>query len=242
MTFSVPNPFNELLGLAASGSAYFWLVEVTSSDDGGLTDLDGTARSLRMTTNGVAVNYGHNTVTGEPLTWQSWPIELGAINSTADGSIGSVNIRFANVGGYASRISQLNNQLIDCIVRLKFVSADLLSNDTANIPFNLTVVEVSIANQGVSLRCSGQNLSGATYPLSIITRQCRFIYRDANCGFVATEYDTENTLGQCTKTLGACKARGQWMVDNTSATVVSDTNWPRRFGGFPALPPGYYSV
>ena len=242
MTLKTPSAFKELLGLAASQSHFFWLVQVTSPDDSGILDIDGSTRVLRLNDNGVAVAFDINPASGQPLVWQAWPIKFSDISSTGDGSIEGVSIEFGNVDGYAARLFAQNNRFVDCVVRMRLVHSDLLEDPTAHTTFRLRVTSSRLTYRSVSLQCSSHNFSGISFPIDLITRQCRFCYRGPECGFTPDVYDPGNTLGQCPKTLSACKARGQWAVDNGLAASVATSDWPLRFGGFQALPPSPLNV
>lgn len=242
MTLQIPTSFQELLGLAATQSHLFWLIQVTSPEDSGIVDQDGSTRVLRMTNNGVAVAYDVNPSTGGPLIWVPWPVEFKDVPSTGDGSVEGVTVRFGNVDGIAARIYARNNRLVDHVVRLRLVHSDLLSDPTSNVTFKLRVTSSQASLREVSLRCSSHNFAGITFPIDMIARQCRWCYRGPECGFTPDIHDPKNTLGQCPKTLDACKARGQWAVDNGLAASVETSNWPLRFGGFPALPPAPFRV
>lgn len=159
-------------------------------------------------------------VTFSGVTYNAYPIRIGRLISSRDGSVPTVNLDVEN----ASRSFQEKVENYDGYrgtkVIIRTVDADLLGDTDAKVDDRFWIQACSITNQIITFHLATQfDIFNLSVPRRRFFRdQCPWIFRGANC-----QYDGAETM--CDKTWDTCR--------NTMDNAI-------HFGGFPGMPTGSY--
>lgn len=227
----IPDSFVPLKNLPVRPTPFLWLFSLTSPLDEPIVDLEGNARVLQATANPAPVEFGTDDV-GDPVVWSPWDVSFGALQATSDGSVSGLQLAIANPGGLLSELARENDWFARHVVRMILVHQDLLNDPAASWVTALRVVNVpTVSSEALTLSLALHDFDGVTIPTFLFGRLCRWRYRGFGCDFTGDPGNVE--LGQCTKSLNACRLRGLWELNNGLPV-----RHPRVYGGQRALPAG----
>lgn len=200
---------------------WIWLYELETKDD--------PPQRYRMTNFTESVEFGMNT-SGEPFVYSPTPIVHGEVEEQADGSLPTITVTVGHAGPIVASTVDGADGFVGQPVRIMLVSSLDLSSATASITQNGEVVAATITAEGISFRISAFNLYQLQFPSFIYARRrCRWIFGSSECGYnvdgVGAGFST------CTKTLDACKERG-----DDEVSLGLRRAHPERFGGWPGIP------
>lgn len=231
----LPADFIPLKNLQSQPDPWIWLFSMTSPTDDAIIDLDGQPRVLGATANPVPLEWGTE-ADGSPRVWSPWDVAFGELPQNSEGSVDGLQLGVSNVLGLVGEYAATNDGFADHILRMILVHPAALANPAAALTTKMRVTDISsIDENAVVLNLSLHVFQDVSIPDSLFSRQCRHRYRGEGCDFIGDPGNVE--LGQCVKTLAACKQRGAWELVN-GLTVLH----PLRFGGQAALPAGPFRV
>ena len=231
----IPAEFLQRKNLLLHPEPFLWLVEVRAKDDLPLAAPDGSDAILRITPNEHPIFFGVHPVSGAPLEWIPWKIEIGEMRQDSEGNVNSIQVSVSNVLGATMRLLRDNDFLRDAVVYIHLVHIAFLDNPSAKWTVRTTVVDGSIDYMSASFDLSGFNFMNFDVPQRLVLRTCGHSYRDEDCGFIGDPNNTE--LGDCNLTFEACELRGAWELANGLAVIH-----PNNYGGAWALPAGAVAI
>lgn len=233
-----PPEFDAQNVFTAHPDPYLWLFQITNPSGGPIKDVDGSDRVLRVTPNSAPVQFGSGA--GGPLTWDPYPIGFDELVRDDDGGVSAISLSVSMAAGMAMKVMRANDMFRRHIVTMHLVHSAFLDNPAMKATVVTTVTDVSANWIAATLTLGAFDVVGFSVPQSLATQRCRWTYRGFGCDFTGDPGNVE--LGACSKTLAACRRRGQWEIDNGLATSFADALHPRRFGGLPGLPSGSFPV
>lgn len=230
---NVPTGRGKLFGQAYEGPALqgFLILSDTSSsgfvageeihDDGGgtgvvLEDLDTSSDDpviFRFVRNTESIFYEYET-----QTYDAFPFTIGAA-AFAKGQFRSVDISLSNALRIAEAFVRKADGLLKARVKVKIVWAGDLTAAPA-FEEQYTVKKSAVNHEVVTVTCGQQNFLLKAFPRYRYSRKrCRWRFKSDSCGY-------SGARTSCNRLLDGCIASS-----NTS-----------RFGGFPAIPGGFFSA
>lgn len=210
----------------ATTERFIWLYEVEVPSD--------PPTIYRLTASPQSVVFGE-TQQAEAIVYSPFPITHGEIDLDSSGNLPSTSLTISNVSREVIATLENYGGLLGQKVRI--ILAHSLAIGLAGSPVaeeEFQIVGSSADSQSVSLTLGSVDLYGVKIPKTRMTRyHCRFVYRDAGCGYALPTSDA-NSLLTCDKSLdgqNGCQAHG---ASYTAAGVTAVH--PGRFGGFPGIP------
>lgn len=230
-----PPEFASLNVFTAQPDPYLWLFEVLDPDGGPIVGLDDELAVLRVTPNPVPVQFGADDQ-GEPLTWDPYPVAFGALERDQSGSVAQIDLTASNANGLLMTMLEKNDYFRGYRVRMRLVHSNYLDDPSKSVLIDATVVDVAADWTRVTFSLSSYALADFSVPKTILQRSnCRWTYRQKGCDFIGDPGNAE--LGDCAKTLDACKLRGDWEADNGL-----EVRHPKVNGSFPSMPSGSFPL
>lgn len=189
------------------------------------------ASALRLTSNNQDVTYGTSS-DGTPLVYRSAPIALSNFTQRSDGSVPKFTVTIANVGGDLLRVMDSNDYLKGQPVEIKLVHVDALDDPSAHEAFPGEISNSAITEQAATIELAAPDLYGLTVPGVVLQPfACWKGYGTDLCGFDIAAIDPDLTiLGPCSKSLDACRLRGDEEESAGRARLH-----PKRWGGMPGM-------
>jgi len=218
-----PDAFTELKNRLISSDEWIWLFEITSPTGGALLGPKGEEFVPRVTPHTVPVIYG-TLSSGEPKEWMPWPCRLEEWSQDSKGNVNEMRVVFANILATANQLLVLNDYLRNHKVIVRVTHVTLLDQPQAHFTMRMTVVEATVSWEAVALTLSAFAFMDFSVPQQLVTPICPWKYRGKGCAFIG---DPASTLGDCAKSIEACRLRGAWELANGLPKLH-----PKNFGGF----------
>jgi len=159
-------------------------------------------------------------------TYYAASFAIGENRSSVDGSLDTIQIVASNI----------SRELMEDVEALRIIDAKAWmrlvhrtsSSATDVLEFRMFVQEIRCTFDSIGLTMGQSDLLSKPFPLNRFSRdRCRWVYKDANCGYVGTMLTCDLSLNG----VDGCVAHGADEVANGLTKLH-----PNRFGGFPAIP------
>jgi len=165
-----------------------------------------------------ARNTDHVSYTYEANTYDAFPFNIG-VASFAKNQFRSVDITFSNVLRLAEALVRRADGFLGARITLKVVWAGDLSAAPA-FEEQYEVRKTSVKHDTVIVTCGQDNFLMRGFPRFRYSRKrCRFRFKSDSCGYAGASTSCNRYIDGCI----------------TSSNVA-------RFGGFPAIPGGFFSA
>jgi lambda family phage minor tail protein L len=204
------------------------ITSLQHSDIAELFELDMTA--LGVTVNPVIrfcnLTNGSSSVFWRGVEYPPFPIEVSGYEFSGKGTLPRPTAKVSNFQGVITNLVLNNNDLLGAKFTRKRTLARYLdgmpnANTSMEFPDDVYFVERKISENALFVEfelVSALDLEGFMLPNRIMTANCRWIYRSAQCSYTGT-------LATCSKLLGG----------NNGCEAHFGVNAELPFGGFPGL-------
>lgn len=169
-------------------------------------------------------------VTWSGQLWAASNFAASTLTEQSAGSLPSFRITFANAFGAVVPAIRSRGWLDGASVVLYVITEAGLSSADPAFRLEGEVADVAYSQAAVSIGVSPAGLREVDAPQLVIQAEsCGHDYGDDLCQFPVGQLDPGMaTLGDCPRTLAACRLRGL-----LAESLGSTNNWPRYFGGHP---------
>lgn len=171
-----------------------------------LVKLDAGDFSLYFTTNNEPVTY-----LGQ--VYDYFPMNIGNMDSNADGKVPGLTLSVSNVGKLLTFYMDTYEGFVDANITLMIVNSALLNEDYTELTLEYTIMSAEVSDEWVTFSLGGPNPLRQRFPAHIyVAKYCNWIFKSVECKYTGPD-------ATCDRSLEDCKLK----------------NNRANFGGFPGL-------